>query len=54
MKFIYVIIEDSTGKKTTIIETQRQKAIEKYLESTGMPEDFFKQHCKIENIGRIK
>lgn len=54
MKFIYVIIEDSTGKKTTIVETQRQKAIEVYLKETGMPEDFFKQHCKIKNTGRIE
>jgi len=52
MKFVY-IITDSTGRKTTIVETQRQKAIETYLKETGMPEDFFKKHCKIENKGRM-
>lgn len=53
MKFVYSIT-DPTGRKTTIVATQRQKAIETYLKETGMPEDFFKKHCTIKNNGRIE
>jgi hypothetical protein len=45
---------DHTGRKTEIVATQKQKAIERYLESTDMPEEFFKKHCKIKNTGRIE
>lgn len=53
MKYEFTIT-DSTGRKTTIVEAQRQKAIETYLKNTGMPEDFFKKHCTIKNNGRIE
>lgn len=53
MKFVYTITEDSTGRKVIVVATQRQKAIETYLKATGMPEDFFKMHCKIKNNGRM-
>ena len=53
MTFAYMIM-DHTGRKTEIVANSRQKAIERYLESTGMPEDFFKKHCKIKSTGRIK
>jgi hypothetical protein len=45
---------DHTGRKTFVVARLRRKAIEAYLKETGMPEDFFKQHCKIKNIGVIK
>lgn len=53
MKFEYTISEDA-GRKAVITATSRQKAIELYLKATGMPEDFFKQHCKIKNEGRFE
>lgn len=50
-KYKYDIM-DSNGRHETVIATQRQIAIEKYLLKTGMPRDFFNAHCKIKNLGR--
>lgn len=52
MLFVYSIT-DHTGRKTVINAKSRTVAIESYLKEVNMPEDFFKKHCKIENLGVI-
>ncbi len=52
MKFEFTITEH-TGRKAIVTATSRKEAIETYLKATGMPEDFFKDHCKIKNNGRV-
>lgn len=42
------------GTITYICAERRSEAIKLYSEQTGMPEDFIKKHCRIENLGLIK
>lgn len=42
----YKIIEPS-GRITFILAKTRTESIDKFLDQTGMPRDFFKKHCAI-------
>ena len=52
-KFIFKLIFDN-GKIFHIPAKSRTKAIEKYCDEYGVWEEWVKQHCKIENMGRCK
>jgi hypothetical protein len=49
-KYVFLIIPP-TGENKYITAESRKKAIEIYLQKTGMPLDFFQKHCKIINKG---
>lgn len=42
------------GTITYICAQSRKEAIQFYCEEKGRNEEYVKEHCKIENIGRIK
>ena len=45
-------IIDGWGCVEIIAET-RKEAIKKFCETTGMPLDFFNEHCSIKRLGRV-
>lgn len=48
------VIYDGIQKPQEFIAKSKGEAIKTFLEKTGMPEDFFKQHCKIVYKGVVK
>jgi hypothetical protein len=50
MKYKY-LITPHVGEPVLIVAPSRMAAIAAYSAKTGMPEDFFKRHCKIKNLG---
>jgi hypothetical protein len=47
MKTRKYTITEPTGRITSVMAESRTEAINKFLEQTGMPKEFFKKHCLI-------
>ena len=49
---VYEIRADN-GSWTEIQAKSRKEAVKEYIERSGMPEDFFKEHCIVKNLGKV-